>query len=100
MAWYNFSLAGDPNAPSARECHSINTRGTELVLFGGNDNASRMGDVYVLDTSESSPPPPPPPPTSPPPHPPPREDGVAPADAGGLCARAVRRQCTLTCSEP
>ncbi len=52
MAWYQFSMAGDPNAPSSRECHSINAVGDQLVLFGGNDNSSRMHDVYVMNTSE------------------------------------------------
>jgi hypothetical protein len=53
MAWYQISVGADANAPSARECHSINVVGDELVLFGGNDNSSRMHDVFILNTSES-----------------------------------------------
>jgi hypothetical protein len=51
--WYQFSATNDPNAPSARECHSINVVDDKLVLFGGNDNSSRMHDIFMLDTGEN-----------------------------------------------
>ena len=37
------------STPTQRECHSINVVGNTLVLFGGNDSASRMDQVHVLD---------------------------------------------------
>ncbi len=52
MAWYQFNLSGDPNAPSARECHSLNAIATSLVMFGGNDSNSRMNEIHALDTGE------------------------------------------------
>lgn len=52
MAWYQFNISNDINAPSSRECHSINVRNESLILFGGNDNSSRMHDVYLMDTSK------------------------------------------------
>jgi hypothetical protein len=53
MAWYQFDIKGDANAPTARECHSLNAIGTNLVMFGGNDSNSRMNEVHSLDTRES-----------------------------------------------
>ena len=50
-AWYSFSTARDPAAPSRRECHTICTSGAKLFLFGGNDDAGRFRDVHVLDTA-------------------------------------------------
>ena len=50
MAWYNFYMNNDPNAPLARECHSIHTYGTNLLLFGGNNDRLRMDDVHILNT--------------------------------------------------
>jgi hypothetical protein len=53
MSWYQFDNSKDPNAPSARECHSIDTIGHELVVFGGNDESNRMNYIHVLDTGAS-----------------------------------------------
>ena len=50
MAWHRIFCASDANAPSRRECHSIVTADSKLVLFGGNDDAGRFREVHILDT--------------------------------------------------
>ncbi len=53
MAWYQFNMAGDPNAPPARECHTIHVLPDKtLLLFGGNNDRVRMADVHLLDSGE------------------------------------------------
>ena len=34
-----------------RECHTMDVFDDKLVLFGGNDQQSRMNELHVLDTS-------------------------------------------------
>ena len=51
MAWYEFHTSKDVVTPQARECHTMNVLDERLILFAGNDNATRMNDVHSLDTS-------------------------------------------------
>ena len=46
--WFEFR--GDTAAPTPRECHSLCAVDASLVLYGGNDSATRFGDVHTLDT--------------------------------------------------
>lgn len=52
MAWMQMSFAGDNACPSGRECHTMAAVGTQVVVFGGNDENNRFNDVNILDTGE------------------------------------------------
>ncbi len=54
MAWWEFHPRGG-DWPSARECHTMHVLDDQVVLFGGNDQTSRMNDIHVLDPSECVP---------------------------------------------
>ena len=49
--WLSFNTTRDPAAPSRRECHTICASGSQLYLFGGNDDVGRFRDVHILDTA-------------------------------------------------
>jgi hypothetical protein len=53
MAWYQFSFSAQDasQVPAARECHSMTLLDDKLFVFGGNDSATRMDNVFSLDTS-------------------------------------------------
>lgn len=51
MAWYQFVPNESELTPGSRECHTLDAIGTHLILFGGNDRANRVNDVFDLDTS-------------------------------------------------
>lgn len=52
MAWLSFNPPPGVAFPSARECHSLCAWNDKLVLFGGNDNALRFNDVWIMDCGE------------------------------------------------
>jgi hypothetical protein len=50
MPHYTRLSPAGPGAAGPRECHTMNVWDDKLVLFGGNDQTSRMNDIHILDT--------------------------------------------------
>jgi hypothetical protein len=48
--WSTINIKGQ--IPEARNAHTMITRGTELILFGGHTGAKHLSDLWIFDTED------------------------------------------------